>query len=72
MIKTIQGHQQKLKNYFIDDGICDFDKDYEGEEQDISHSYSVSHEDIENYDQEFLQHWKKKLKNTNHIKVTWI
>ena len=72
-MEVIQGHQQKLKHDFIDDGMCDFDKDDEGEEQYISHSYLVSHDDIENYDQEFLQHWtKKKLKNTNHIKVTWI
>ena len=50
LLKQIQGHQQKLKHYFINDGMCEFDKDYEGEEQEISHSYLVSHDDIENYD----------------------
>ena len=58
-MQALQGHQQKLKHDFIDDGMCDFD-DVDGEEQDISYSYLVSHDDNEN-DEEFLQHWTKKI-----------
>ena len=56
-MQAIQVHQQKLKHDFIDDGMCDFD-DEDGEEQDISYSYLVSHDDTEN-DEEFLQYWTK-------------